>query len=203
MQNKYKQAGLTLRHPTVHDGKALHQLVSDCPPLDENSCYANLLQCSHFSDTAIVAQDERGRLSGAITGYRLPDAPETLFVWQVAVHPRARGLGLAKSMLMTLIERCTERGVTTLHTTITRDNTASWALFRRVAEAHNADLEHSVHFERDQHFGGEHASEYLVSIGPLQRGRTGSTSASRSSTPTTHAVRMDARNQSQANGDAA
>ncbi|MBC7172413.1 MAG: MarR family transcriptional regulator, partial [Polyangiaceae bacterium] len=67
----------TLREPESTDGPALHALVRICPPLDQNSLYCNLLQCTHFSATSIVAM-QGGRLVGSVTGYVPPTAPDTL-----------------------------------------------------------------------------------------------------------------------------
>jgi len=167
-QSKYQQAGVALRAPIDTDGAALHELVAACPPLDENSRYCNLLQCGHFAGTSVVAQwQASGQLAGAITGYRLPDDPSVLFVWQVAVHPDARGLGLGRAMLEHLVERCGPDGVTSMQTTITEDNEASWAMFRSLARHAGAEFQHDLGFCRDRHFAGQHDSEFLVRIGPF------------------------------------
>src|SRR3546814_20531176 len=63
---------VVLRRPTDGDGYNLHQLVARCQPLDTNSCYGNLLQCSDFADTAIAAENAQGELVGFISGYRPP-----------------------------------------------------------------------------------------------------------------------------------
>lgn len=157
---------MTLRAPHSSDGAALHALVAACPPLDPNSLYCNLLQCTHFADSAVVAERD-GELLGAITGYRLPDAPATLFVWQVAVSPAARGLGLGRRMLLELATREKPEPVRELHTTITRDNEASWRLFNSFARQLDCRLQHAVLFDRETHFDGAHDSEHLVRIGPF------------------------------------
>ena len=95
---------MRLRQPTLRDGPALHNLVERCPPLDHNSRYCNLLQVSHFRDTAIVAEQE-GNLRGFVSGYRIPGREDVLFVWQVGVSPEGRGQGLAPRMLLELIDR--------------------------------------------------------------------------------------------------
>ncbi|ONF44371.1 diaminobutyrate acetyltransferase [Marinobacter lutaoensis] len=159
---------ITLRQPTKDDGFRLHQLVAECPPLDPNSIYCNLLQCSHFADTAVAAEKD-GELVGFISGYRLPKQPETLFVWQVAVHEKGRGQGLAKRMLKEIVGRESCREVTHLETTITGDNAASWALFRSFARDLGAELSYHEHFERARHFGGQHDSEFLLRIGPFTK----------------------------------
>lgn len=160
-----------LRKPTADDGFALNQLVAASPPLDPNSVYCNLLQCSHFSDTAIAA-DIDGELAGFVSGYIRPDQPTTLFVWQVVIAERARGQGLAKQMLLQLLRNLDqlnrEPKVTFIETTITPDNQASWNLFRSLARDLNASLESQVFFTRDRHFAGRHDDEHLLQIGPFK-----------------------------------
>jgi L-2,4-diaminobutyric acid acetyltransferase len=157
---------VVLRIPTASNGPALSELVSLCPPLDENSRYCNLLQVSHFADTAVVA-DLDGELVGAITGYLPPGHPDVLFVWQVAVKEKMRGQRLAKRMIMHILERPQCADVRFIETTITPDNQASWGLFEGIARSLNAPLEKSVLFEKETHFAGVHESEMLCRIGPF------------------------------------
>ena len=70
---------LTLRPPTATDGMAVHNLIAACPPLDTNSAYCNLIQCSHFSSTSVLA-DADGEVAGFISGHRIPERPDTLFI---------------------------------------------------------------------------------------------------------------------------
>jgi L-2,4-diaminobutyric acid acetyltransferase len=132
--------------------------------LDENSRYCNLLQASHFRDTAIVAEHD-GQLHGFVTGYRVPGRENVLFIWQVGVSPDGRGRGLGQQMLHKLVERVSD--VTTLETTVTPDNEASAAMFERLARSLNAPIEQSVMFENERHFDGEHDDEILYRIGPF------------------------------------
>lgn len=141
-------------------------LIAACPPLDANSAYCNLLQCSHFADTCIVAE-RAGAIVGWVSGYRPPAAPHQFFVWQVAVADAARGQGLARRMIAALFARPAVRSATHLITTVTADNAASWALFESLARDWGATLERSCLFDRDVHFAGAHASEWQASIGPL------------------------------------
>lgn len=155
-----------LRKPEPSDGAAVWQLISECAPLDRNSMYCNLLQCDHFADTSIIAELD-GKIVGWISAYIVPNEPDTLFIWQVAVSEDARGLGLAGRMLGSLLDRDVCADVTSLKTTITDDNGASWALFRSFAAARCAPLEREAHFRRDEHFNGRHATEHMVTIGPF------------------------------------
>ncbi|MCE9650977.1 MAG: diaminobutyrate acetyltransferase [Parvibaculum sp.] len=159
-------AALNFRAPRPEDGPAVSALIRECPPLDVNSAYCNLLQCLHFADTCVVAE-RNGKMVGWISAYRPPAEPERIFVWQVAVHEHARGLGLGRRMLDALLDRPASRGATTLITTITEANDASWALFGSFARRHGADIHRRPLFDRDVHFAGAHDTELLVSIGPL------------------------------------
>jgi L-2,4-diaminobutyric acid acetyltransferase len=129
--------------------------------------YCNLLQCTHFSATSVAAEKE-GDIVGFISGYRQPDNPDTLFIWQVAVGEKARGQGLAGRMLRDILSRQQEGQIKFIETTITPDNRASWALFESLANKLGAELNHTVMFDRQQHFAGQHETEMLVRIGPLQ-----------------------------------
>jgi L-2,4-diaminobutyric acid acetyltransferase len=159
---------IKLRKPTAKDGMDVFKLIESCPPLDTNSSYCNLLQCSHFADTSILAEHE-GSVVGFISGYVQPQASNTLFVWQVAVSAQARGQGLAKRMLQALSNRPELSEVRFIETSITSDNQASWRLFQSFAEANSAQLKESVLFEKEAHFKGSHDTEALVSIGPLHK----------------------------------
>jgi L-2,4-diaminobutyric acid acetyltransferase len=155
--------------PCPDDGPAVWKLVAECPPLDVNSAYCNLLQCTHFTDTCVLAEDDGGVI-GWVSAYRPPSVPNQVFVWQVAVDIRARGRGLGGRMLDTLLARPALRDVTTLAATITEENAASWSLFTSLARRHGARMDRRPMFDRAAHFVNSHASEHLVTISPLVAG---------------------------------
>ena len=130
--------------------------------LDVNSSYAYVLWCRDFAATSIVAADDDA-LAGFITGYRRPDDPPTLFVWQVAVDPARRGIGIARRMLDELVAR-----VDPLHVeaTVTADNAPSSALFTSFARRRGVALARSPLFGRAD-FPEPHEPEELLRIGPL------------------------------------
>jgi len=161
---------IQLRPPVATDGRAVHALIAACPPLDPNSLYCNLLQCSHFAPTCSIALSD-DRAVGFVSAYRPPEAPGTLFIWQVAVAAEARGRGLGKQMLSEILRRPSCAGVTELQTTITPSNRASWALFGSFARDMAATLTSRTFFDRHAHLDGRHESEILVAIGPLHRRR--------------------------------
>ena len=146
---------------------AINQLIANSPPLDTNSVYCNLLQCAHFAETSIIAKSGE-QCMGFISGYLIPERPNTLFIWQVVVSPAARGQGLASRMLEQLVQRRACAEVQYIETTITADNEASWALFRKIARQLEAPLKDSVGFDKEIHFHGAHETEHLLRIGPFQ-----------------------------------
>lgn len=161
-----QDANLVLREPVSADGIRVNELVASSPPLDTNSIYCNLLQCSHFSNTSIAAELE-GELVGFISGYQPPGKPETLFIWQLVVSSRARGRGLAKKMVEGLLARPTLHHIRYIETTIGPDNEASWGVFRSLAKKWGANTDESVLFESQAHFRGKHDDEILFTIGPI------------------------------------
>lgn len=167
MQNpkamKAAKAPITFRTPVQEDGAEIWELIRACKPLDENSMYCNLLQCDHFADTCVVAEMD-GKIVGWISAYVPPSDPETVFVWQVAVSSDARGRGLGSRMLHELFSREACYQVWRLQTTITRDNDASWALFKRFADSCGAAMDSEAYYKRDTHFRGIHDTEHMVTI---------------------------------------
>jgi L-2,4-diaminobutyric acid acetyltransferase len=157
---------VTLRLPRAEDGPHVTALIAASPPLDINSAYCNLLQCTDFRETCVLAESG-GRPIGWVSAYRPPADRDRLFVWQVAVHPDARGLGLGLRMLEALLERPACAGARSLVTTITRDNQASWRLFEALARRLGATIDSSPRFDRAAHFGGAHATEWEVRVAPL------------------------------------
>ncbi|MDF2153525.1 diaminobutyrate acetyltransferase [Vibrio sp. CAU 1672] len=153
----------TFREPTVRDGDAIYSLIAECPPLDMNSSYCNFLQSTHFSKTCMLVEFG-GKVAGFISGYQKPDEPQVLFVWQVAVSPRFRGHGLAFRMLDALLNREHLSGVQTIETTITEDNSASWALFKKLDARYGNQGEVTTFLDEKAHFKGKHDTEYLYRI---------------------------------------
>lgn len=104
---------------------------------------------------------------GFVSGYRIPERCDTLFIWQVVVAQSARGQGLAKRMLQALLNSEACRELHFLETSITRSNEASWALFRSLAKELQAPVEESILFDQNTHFMGKHDTEHLLRIGPF------------------------------------
>lgn len=160
---------LSFREPRASDGVAVHDLVARCPPLDANSLYCNLLQTTHFAQTCVLAESN-GKAVGWVSGHLIPDRPDKLFIWQVAVSPEARGQGLGGRMIREILSRESCRNVSGIETTVTASNASSRSLFRKLAEELGAEFRERPGFDSESHFAGRNPTEFLIEIGPFVRG---------------------------------
>ena len=156
---------IVLDHPHPGDGGALWRLARDSRTLDVNSPYSYLLWCRDHGATSVVARDGDGGVCGFVTGYLRPSAPDTLFVWQVAVADDHRGRGLAGRMLAWLADGKPQGRF--LEATVTPGNTASTRLFEAFARERGAVLRRSGLFAAEDFPEPGHEPEVLFRIGPF------------------------------------
>lgn len=157
-----------LRRPRVADGQQMWRVARDSVRLDLNPPYAYLLWARDFAETSVVAEAD-GEVLGFVSGFRRPEAPDTLMVWQVAVDERLRGQGTAGNMLDELVEHT---GVHAVETTVTDDNPASAALFESLARRHGARHEVTELFDRSDFPDDDPWNpEFLHRIAPLGAAR--------------------------------
>lgn len=157
-----RDARIALRTARPEDGPALHALVAAAGTLEQNTRYCYVLMADHFRSTTVVAE-RRGEIVGFVMAHRPPTHPDAVFVWQVGVHPRARGLGVGRSMLRYLAERAAARFV---EATVTPSNEASRRLFESLARELRVPCAWSDGYSA-RVLGGEHEREDRVRIGPL------------------------------------
>ncbi|MCW0215856.1 MAG: diaminobutyrate acetyltransferase [Pseudonocardia sp.] len=154
---------MTIGAPEVSDGVAMHRMAAESGVLDVNSRYAYLIWCRDFAATSVVAR-ANGQVVGFVTGFRRPDAPDTLVVWQVAVDPVTRGAGVGGRMLDTLFDRVP--GARYMETTVTPDNESSNRMFISFANRRDVDFERTELFSAEL-LGAGHEPEMLYRIGPI------------------------------------
>jgi L-2,4-diaminobutyric acid acetyltransferase len=166
LRSKSSPAGVTLDRPLVSHGAGIQHLVSECAPLDVNSTYAYLLLCEHFADTCVRAS-RADTAVGFISGYRVPERSEVLFVWQVAVAAEMRGQGLARAMLLNLLSRDGLKTCRYVETTVSPSNAPSRALFYSLAQVLQAPVVEETLFSETQFGNEKHETETLIRIGPF------------------------------------
>lgn len=159
---------LHFRAAQSHDGAALWRLAQATGTLEVNSAYFYLLFATDFARTCLVAEHE-GRVIGMVIGYQPPNESRTAFVWQVGLMPeyQRRGLGLQMLEQWRVLPALADCEFVTA--TVAQDNSASQALFRRLARAHGVACEERPHFTADM-FPHEHPPEHLFRVGPISRG---------------------------------
>lgn len=154
--------------PDIRDAANIRRLIERCKPLDVNSTYAYLLLCHHFADTSVVARRD-SKIIGFVSAYIPPRSPTTVFVWQVAVHPDARGSGLGRRLLEHLLKREALERTEILETTISPTNRASRAMFIGLAKAIGVGYGEHMLFDEEL-FGCEaHEPEVLLKLGPMNQ----------------------------------
>eukprot|EP01006_Ploeotia_vitrea_P023335 TRINITY_DN55772_c0_g1_i1.p1 TRINITY_DN55772_c0_g1~~TRINITY_DN55772_c0_g1_i1.p1 ORF type:complete len:258 (+),score=96.21 TRINITY_DN55772_c0_g1_i1:36-809(+) len=172
----------TFRVPELSkgDGAAMQRVARDSKVLETNTLYCYVMYVDHFgADGCIVVErtpedgeetEEQGgrRVVGYVQGHRIPERPDTVFVWQVGVDSSDRRRGLARRLLFELASRLAkERDVKYLEATVTPSNTASRKLFRSFARSVDAECVESEHYTDDVFGSSGHEPEDLFRIGPF------------------------------------
>ncbi|MBB3113424.1 L-2,4-diaminobutyric acid acetyltransferase [Paenibacillus phyllosphaerae] len=158
---------VTFRKPQVEDGAAIWRLVRESGGLDWNSAYAYLMMCDMFPSTCAVACVD-GRLVGFAIGYRKPEQPDTLFIWQIGVDVSYRGNAIGRRLLQKLLRRKENADIRCLEATVGPNNAASRGLFLRLAADYETACIVTEHYAPSLFPEGEtHDAELLYRVGPL------------------------------------
>lgn len=163
---------MQFRKPGIHDGRWMWEVTQAHAELDANSPYAYLMMCEYFAETCVVAEEDGERI-GFVLGFRVPDDPETFFVWQVTTDPAHRGKGLARRMIGSILARLVDGGVRFLEATVTPSNEPSQRLFRGFGRQLEVECVEAVAFSEELFPGGGHESEVRFRIGPFTRTAVG------------------------------
>ncbi|PRO66938.1 diaminobutyrate acetyltransferase [Alkalicoccus urumqiensis] len=156
---------LVFEAPSKEDGQKMWALAKKTS-LDLNSAYKYVMMAEYFSETCMTVK-EKDDVVGFVTGFIQPDNPDVYFVWQVGVDASQRGRGLAFRMLDTLLSRPVMEDVSYVEATITKDNKASQALFKKIAETRNTEFTVTETFPADVFPGDSGEAEFTYRIGPF------------------------------------
>lgn len=136
--------------------------------MDLNSPYSYLMLCDMFSDTCAIAEEDE-TVVGFVSAFLLPDSPNTVFIWQVAVDPSQRGKGLGKQLLREVLNRNACKGVRFLEATVSPSNRPSQSLFRSLAREHRTACRTRERYSEELFPSSGHESEWTFRIGPLNK----------------------------------
>lgn len=153
-----------MRTPTRDDAKQMWRLAEGA--VDSNSPYSYLMLVEYLAGTCAVAVDDDGQIAGFVTGFRLPEDPSTLFIWQIAVAPERRGLGVGAQLLDGVADRPAIPRLRYLEASVTPGNNASEGLFRAFAESRRTECIEDELFDAAD-FPGPHDPEVRFRIGPF------------------------------------
>lgn len=156
------------RQPNENDGSEMFRIVEESKVLDVNSSYSYLMWSKYFHETSIVAECE-DKVIGFVSGFIQPTSLDTLFVWQVAVDPEYRGLGLATKLIEQLLDHLRDNDVNYLEATVTPSNIPSSKLFKGIAEKHDTECSVFECFSKDQFPDPSHEAELTYRIGPFSK----------------------------------
>ncbi len=94
--------GVTLRRPIEQDHPSIVAAIADwwdTPNASQLALLMPRLFLQHFTGTSLIAEHAPSReLAGFLIGFRSPDHPEVAYIHFVGVSPRARGLGLGRTL---------------------------------------------------------------------------------------------------------
>ncbi|MCW4010702.1 MAG: diaminobutyrate acetyltransferase [Candidatus Bathyarchaeota archaeon] len=155
-----------IRKVTVEDIKEVYRLlVANKPLVGLNSRYTYFLLARDFSDTCIVAEHD-GEIVAFSSGYVPPKRQGTFFNWETVVHPKHRGNGLQKLLLLQQIKMA---NATYLEATVNPSNEASKRSFTKLAKMLNTKCETKMLFSEEDFENDGHEAEVLYRIGPISK----------------------------------
>ena len=155
--------------PKKSHTKEIIKLVKNTKVLDINSEYLYYLQTIHFNKFCCVAFDkkEKNRVIGFVSGYLIPEE-NSLFIWQVAVHEKYRGLGIATKMILKIVSRKSIEKIDFIKTTVSPNNKSSIKVFEKVAKILKTKIK-KYNFLKSRDFTNSHEDEPIYIIGPINK----------------------------------
>ncbi|QKI82886.1 diaminobutyrate acetyltransferase [Kroppenstedtia eburnea] len=163
--NRSIRKTVRFRKPKEEDGAEVWKLIREAGVLDLNSPYSYLMLCKFFPETCVIAETQ-GNIVGFVSAFLPQTAEETVFVWQVAVHPSQRGKGLGKALLKELLSRNACSDVRYLEATVSPSNRPSQSLFKGLAKELGTDCKIFECFPENLFPNPGHESEWTYRIGP-------------------------------------
>lgn len=156
-----------IQKPKKEYAQEIFRLIKNCKVLDVNSEYLYLLQTTHFKECCTVALCDN-EVVGYVSGYKIPHHEDKLFIWQVAIDEKLRGIGLANKLILNTLRRKINSNVRYIHTTVSPDNNSSIKMFSKLAKSLETNMK-SKNFFKKEDFINQHEEEVLYEIGPIKQ----------------------------------
>lgn len=116
----------------IGDYPSVRKIIDQSENLDSHTDYTYWVALNFWPELFLVATDGES-IVGFTFGLRSKENPDRIFLWQVGVLSSARQKGIATSLVKELCNRGIQNGVRELWVTIADENTASLALFKKMA----------------------------------------------------------------------
>lgn len=162
---------VTLRHPTIDDGKRIARLAARVRGLETQSSTFYLLWARDFPGTSVVAAAADG-LAGFALGYRPPGRENAVFLWQIGVRPASRAQRVGAALMAQFLSGPGATGAHVLEACLPPSHQAGHGLLRHVADGLGAELTREPCLSANQFPEPGRADEELVRIGPYDPAKT-------------------------------
>lgn len=159
----FEQPIPALRQPEPEDSARIDALAGGFTSHGMSSLQGSLMSHDGFRETSVLAEQD-GALIGFVSAYRLPNDPQTLFVWRVDVSETARDTGLASLMMGHLMRVQACDGVTRVQTAIKPSDESAWTLFRRFARWQRSRMDIQPFITQALTPFNQHDTEMMVTI---------------------------------------
>lgn len=119
---------------TVNDIPEIRKCISKCNPLDMHTPYTYWVIANFFSECSFkISYDNK--IIGCITSIK--SFNNVFFIWQIAVLPDFRKMGLAQILIDTVVEVIKKQNIYSLYVSIDTNNIESMHSFGKYAKNKN------------------------------------------------------------------
>lgn len=129
--------GFKINNITINDIPEIRKCVSECNPLDMHTPYTYWVIANFFSECSFTISYEN-KIIGFITSIK--SFNNVFFIWQMAVLPDFRKMGLAQILIDTIVEVIKKQNIYSLHVSINANNMESMHSFGKYARNKNYTL---------------------------------------------------------------
>jgi len=129
--NKIKNGQLHVRTAKETDFLAVHDFVSQCPPLESYAEHVYKIMLRYSGNSCFIAE-MRKRIMGFVMGFiSQTHSPQTYFLWQIGVSPTLQGTGQGQRLLAEVEKQVKKLGCQRIELTIDPENIPSQKLFEK------------------------------------------------------------------------